>query len=122
MGSNVACSVSSIGIGYRARIKSERWEDLINHEVILTARSGKNFHGIVLKKGINIPLIKGTGTVIDEIAWLHPDEIEFVDDNIKANMGFVDWYKKNEDSFCGDCGNFCGEDAASCPKCGCEWG
>lgn len=108
-------------LGHRARIKSTRWDRYDGHEVLLTKRSGKEFAGLVLKKGVDIPLVKGTGTIIDGVAWLHPNELEFVDDNIEANMGFIDWYEENEDSFCPDCGNFCGEDAVSCPKCGCEW-
>ena len=113
--------VKRLTLGYRARIKSERWEEYTNHEVLLTERSGKNFGGIVLKKGANTLLTKGTGTVIDQVAWLYPDEIEFVDSNIEANMDFIDWYEENEDNFCPDCQNFCGENATNCPKCGCEW-
>lgn len=113
--------MKKLTLGYRARIKSARWDEYINHEVLLTERSGKNFGGMVLRKGTNISLIKGTGTVIDQVAWLEPGEIEFVDDNIEANMDFIDWYEENENSFCPDCRNFCGEDAVNCPKCGCEW-
>lgn len=114
--------MEELKIGYRARIKSDRWDELNGHEVLLDGRSGKEFKGVVLKEGTNVPLAKGTGTVEDHVAWLHPDELEFVDNNLDANMDFIDWYKENEDNFCGDCGNFCDENANTCLKCGCDWG
>lgn len=114
--------MEKLTIGCRARIKAARWHECNNREVLLDGRSGEDFKGVLLKEGTNIPLIKGTGTVEDHVAWLHPDELEFVDNNLDANMDFIDWYQRNEDSFCDDCDNFCGESATSCPECGYDWG
>lgn len=117
----VGVNVKKLTVGCRAKIKSERWDEHNNHEVLLAYRKGKEFGATVLKEGTNVPLIKDTGTVIDQVAWLHPDEIVFVDDNIKDNMSLIDWYDENGENFCPDCGKFCGENATSCPKCGFEW-
>lgn len=119
-------------LGYRARIKPDsHWEsdDYANREVILIERSsGSNFAALVLKEGVNVPLDRAAGTVDDSIAWLHESELEFVDDDIEANVGFTDWYQEVEDNFCPDCGHLCSdedkienEDELRCPKCDCEW-
>lgn len=120
----------TLTVGYRARIKpasDQEGRDMIrkwyaNHEVLLTERSSGEFACIVLKKGTNVPLIRDANIVIDEVAWLSPEELEFVDDNVEANIDFIDWYKENEENFCPHCDNFCGEDATNCPKCDCDLG
>jgi len=119
-------------VGYRCRIKPEGpWglkDGYAGHEVILTERSRKEFSVLVLKKGKDIPLNRVDGIVVNCIAWLDEDELEFVDKNIDTNIRFIDWYAEIEEYECPDCGHLCHEeymadldrdDDFECPKCDC---
>ena len=119
-------------VGYRCRIKPDSsWAEhgYANHECILKERSGAEFSVLMLKKGTNVELFRGDGTVVDECAWFteHAD-LELVDKEIDTNIRFLDWYEEAEEYKCPDCLHLCMEefqvdldrdDDFACPKCDC---
>lgn len=93
-------------IGMRCRFKSEsHWAkdwDWAGQEVLLKERSGGEFSVMVL--GQKELKREDPKTIDNEVAWVTENELEFVDDNFKANLEFMDWYQEHEDEFCSDCG------------------
>ena len=117
--------MSKLTIGYRVRIKYRETDSLNlyeGHEAILTERSRgcPEFSVLVLREGKNIPLERNGKTVINELAWLHEDDLELIDTNIEENIKFFDWYAEAEDYLCPDCGHLNEEGDEECSKCGCE--
>lgn len=96
-------------IGYRCRIKSDSsWKDwgYADRECILYERSGQDFSVIMLKEGVNVPLERKDGVVVDGCAWLtEHEDLELVDKKIDANIRFLDWYDSVKDRECPDCGH-----------------
>ena len=96
----------------RARFKPEDakkhpWSEYAGHECLIEERSsGGDFSVMVLGQGDVGKTLKrkDPNTVINQVAWVDEDELEWVDSNLKKNMGFFDWYEENEENFCGDCG------------------
>ncbi len=120
-------------VGYRCRVKmTSSWAEdgFGGHECILKERgSHGEFSVIMLKEGINVPLLHEDGVVADVCAWLNEEsDLEFVDDNIDKNIRFLDWYAEAEEYECPDCLHLCKEeyeadldrdDDFGCPECGC---
>ena len=57
---------------------------------------GRGDVGRTLKK-------KDSNTVLNQVAWVDEDELDWVDSNFKKNMEFIDWYSEHKEDFCGDC-------------------
>lgn len=95
----------TIGMRCRFRPKRSSWKEYTGHECLLQERSGKEFSVMVLAKGKNVRLEKEkTGVVINQVAWVAPGDLEYVDSKFKSNLDFMDWYEEHEEDFCGDCG------------------
>ena len=95
-------------IGMRCRFISEKakdhsWAEYAGHDVLLKERSsGGDFSVMILGQA---ELKKeDPKTVMNEVAWVSEDELEFVNSRFKANLDFMDWYEEHSDDFCGDCG------------------
>jgi len=94
-------------IGMRAKFKTDgaknhSWTEYANHECLLKERSsGGDFSVMVL--GQKELKKKDPKTVINEVAWVSEDELEFVDAKFKTNLDFMDWYQAHTYDFCGDC-------------------
>ena len=119
-------------IGYRCRVKpGSSWCDhgYADHECILAKRSGQDFSVVMLKKGTNVALFRGDGTVVDECAWFEEhSDLELVDKDIDTNIRFLDWYEEAKEYECPDCLHLCKDefeadsdrdDDFACTKCGC---
>ena len=94
-------------IGMRAKFKPNAtgntvWDEYADHECLLKERtSGGDFSVMVL--GQKELKKEDPKTVINEVAWVSEDELEFVNAKFKANLDFMDWYQEHSDEFCGDC-------------------
>lgn len=93
-------------IGMRCRLKPEsHWAKdygWTGKEVLLEERSQGSFSVMVL--GQQELKKKDPNTVINQVAWVDEDDLEFIDANFEANMEFMDWYQEHEEDFCADCG------------------
>ena len=106
-------------IGMRARIKSgTRWDkkrDCCNKDVLLIQRvknSSNSFSVLILGQK---ELIKKDPKTVINTARVYEDELEFVNSDFETNLNFIDWYQRNEDGFCGDCGEW-RNNADTCPN------
>jgi hypothetical protein len=96
-------------LGYRCRIlpapaEGHSWEEYAGHDVLLTERSNGSFSCMVL--GQKELKKEDSKTVINQVAWVDEDEMEFVNADLETNMEFIDWYQEHEEEFCGDCGTW----------------
>jgi hypothetical protein len=97
-----------IGIGSRCAFKKgTRWTKGDNfatgQQIIIKKRSGKDFSVFVLRKGFTGELTQDIKLYDNCVSWVHEDEIELVDNNVKENMAFIDWFDSVYDNICGDC-------------------
>lgn len=74
-----------------------------NNEVLLIERSSSGRFSF-LRLGQKELKRKDPKTVVGGGAWIGEEDLIFVDNNLKANMNFIDWYQEHEDEFCPDCG------------------
>lgn len=97
-------------IGMRCRFKPEEakdhsWRGYAGHEVLLVERSQGSFSVMILGKGKNVELKReDPNTVINQVAWVDEDDLEYADSDFATNLDFMDWYQENGENFCGDCG------------------
>jgi len=106
-------TIMRLTIGMRCRFKSMKakehsWSEYADHEALLIKRtSGGDFSVMVLREGKNIELKKkDSKTVVNQVAWVDEDDLDFVNANFDTNLDFIDWYQENEEDFCGDCGEW----------------
>jgi hypothetical protein len=94
-------------IGMRARIKKDKdnshFSEYQGHEILLVERSSNGDFSVMVLGQKELKR-KDPKTVINQCAWIHEDQLEFVDADLEKNLDFIDWYKQNEENFCGDCG------------------
>lgn len=94
-------------IGMRCRFISKKtedhsWAEYADRECLLKERSsGGDFSVMVL--GQEELKKEDPKTVLNEVAWVSEDDLEFVNAKFKANLDFMDWYEEHEEDFCGDC-------------------
>jgi hypothetical protein len=93
-------------VGMRCRIKpSSSWyndaETEIN-EVLLEKRSQDTFSFLGL--GQKELKKEDPQTCTGGGAWIHENDLEWINSDFETNLEFMDWYQEHEDEFCGDCG------------------
>lgn len=94
-------------IGMRARIKKDKenshFREYQGYEILLTERSSNGDFSVMVLGQKELKR-KDPKTVISQCAWIHEDQLEFVDADLEKNLDFIDWYQEHEEDFCGDCG------------------
>lgn len=109
-------------VGMRAKFKKDTaesytWSDCAGYECLLEERSGKSFSVMIL--GQKELKKEDPKTVLNQVAWVNEEDLEFVDDDFRTNLDFIDWYQEHEEDFCPDCGAWFpgnGLEDAQCPN------
>jgi len=106
-----------ITVGSRATVISDRWEEFKGQDVLISKRNGNKFNVIVLASGVKEITLEPS-LFEDEAAWFSLDELEFVDNNLEANMAGINWYQEHQDEYCPDCGAYITPPNDTCDTCG----